>query len=480
MNSPQVPGYQISSLIARGSSATVWAGRPASGGGDLAIKVVPISHAEDEERLAFELAALAAGGPGSRRSEHLIEVLDVVGVCDPAPGVAIVMERLRHGTLARLVTTRGHLTPGEVVTVLTPVALAIAELHDAATVHGDLSAGNIGFDGRGRPVVLDLGVCTVIGTPREHVYGTPGFIAPEVVAGGAPTPAADVYAMGALGWYALVGEPPAIPAERPALADLVSSVPPAMAEALERALHPDPGSRGDGRELATAVYASAQATPIEPVAGEDPALMLTHRVRELAREAEPVVSRRARHTELRTRSRAVHLRVLTMLVTAVLLGVTGIWVASAGRGSGPSPVAPAPAAKTVEPSAVAVAPPLDYREVLQELVDARARAWVNGDSGLLQLTFAADSATLRSDESLIGEAVAGGHEYVGLTFSAADVSVLSETEDTTQVSATLETSGYAVHTGSAIEQRAPVTSQVVLTLVKASDGWRISEVEPAS
>lgn len=463
---PVVPGYDVDSLIARGSSATVWAATSESGEGDLAIKVVPVSHAEDEECLALEVAALSSAG---RRNDHVVEVLDVVAVTEPVPGVAIVMERLRHGTLARLVTIRGHLTPGEVVTVLTPVALALAELHDAAVVHGDLSAANIGFDATGRPIVLDLGVCTVLGTDREQVYGTPGFIAPEVIGGGPATPAADVYAIGALGWYALAGALPPIPAERIPLRELAPATPAALADAIEQALDPDPASRGTARDLATAVYATTSPAPIVPVAGDDPAVMLTHRVRELARaaEPEPVMSRRERHTELRSRARAVHVRMLTMFVAVVLLGAAGIAIAMAGRA--PAPVAPA-----------LTRAPVDYTAIVQDLVDARAVAWTHGDPALLPNAFAEGSETLRSDESRIGEAVAGGHTYEGLEFAVATLEVLSESDETVRLRTRLETSEYAVRTGDESEQRPAATSRLVLTLVRAGEEWRIGEVAPAS
>ncbi|MFN2321322.1 MAG: serine/threonine-protein kinase, partial [Dermatophilaceae bacterium] len=380
---PHVPGYRIGELIARGSSATVWAAAPSDSDRDLAIKVVPLDRGDDGDGLARELSALAA----TRGSDnHLVRVLDVVAVSDPVSAVAIVMERLRHGTLTRLVTTRGHLTPAEVVTVLTPVALTAAHLHDTAVVHGDFSPSNIGFDARGRPVVLDLGVCSIIGTPREEIWGTPGFVAPEVVAGEPPTPSADVYAIGAVGWYALTGEPPSIPAERPPLGTLLPEVPNMMRSALERALHPDPSLRGDGRELATAIYGSTPAAPIEPGEGTDEATMLTHRVRELARAAEPDrgfgsrQTRRGRHTDLRARSRQAHLRVVTTFVAAVLIGVVGVVAATAGRGAEPTPVAPA-AASPRAPVAAPTEPgrPSDYSAIIEGLIEARARAWTMGD-----------------------------------------------------------------------------------------------------
>ena len=93
---PLMPGYRIGEVIARGSTATVWAATPADTDRELAVKVVPVAHGDDEERLALELSALAVARAAD---DHLVTVVDVVALTDPAPAVAIVMERLRQGTL---------------------------------------------------------------------------------------------------------------------------------------------------------------------------------------------------------------------------------------------------------------------------------------------------------------------------------------------------------------------------------------------
>lgn len=485
---PHIPGYQLGELIARGSSAAVWAAVPDGGDRDLAVKVVPIAPGRDEDRLAGELSALAMARGDD---DHLVTVLDVVAVTQPAPAVAIIMERLRHGTLTRLVSIRGHLTAGEVVTVLTPVALTAARLHDAAVVHGDLSPSNVGFDRRGRPVVLDLGVSAVVGTSRVDIYGTPGFVAPEVVAGGPPTPEADVYAIGALGWYALTGEPPPIPGDRPVLDTLVPEVPAAMRETLEHALHPEPAQRCGARELATAVYGSATAVPIEPGEGTDEATMLTHRVRELARAASPSSvtsdSRAARRIALRTRSRSAHVRVVATLVAAVVIGAAGIAAAAAGRGGGPSPPV-VPVAELPEASPPSGVDPGEDTDptvvVVEELVEARAAAWTHRDADALAAAFTVSGPAHASDTALLAAAEAAGYRYEGLRFAAADVRLLAEAEDLLLVEATITTSPYAVRgeDGTLVSTRTQQATsvRVQLTLVLTELGWRIREVAPAA
>ncbi|WP_193315379.1 serine/threonine-protein kinase [Nostocoides sp. F2B08] len=496
---PQVPGYHLTEHIATGSTAVVWAGGRSPGSADLAVKVIPIADRDDLHDLTFELSALAmTWGSG----EHLVRVVDVVPVLDP-PAVAVVMERLRHGTLADLVRARGHLLPGEVVTLLAPIASTLADLHDAAVLHGDLSPANVGLAGDGRPVLLDLGVSAVIGTPCEEVYGTPGFVAPEVVAGGAPTSSADVYALGALGWFALTGEPPPIPADRPRLADLDPTVPAALGEALAQALHPDPELRPRPRELSTVLSGSTHALPVRPGAQGDPATMLTQRVRELARaaareDAALAASTRAdRRAVLRRRSRAAHLRVAAALVAMVLLGGVGVAVASAQRGTA-VPTAPGPGGT---PSAVSVTAaddePVDpadrFAAMLEPLVRARADAWNGADPDLLTACFAPASVALEQDRELLAGALAEGHRYEGVSFAARAVEAVSESEDRVTLEATLTTDPYAVRISGGRDTRPGTTTRVRLELVRvdtsadgvvdppgseaATTGWRIADIE---
>ena len=483
---PTLAGYSLGDLIGRGSTATVWAASDRAGR-DLAIKVVPVGVGDSEGALALELSALAVTGTGL---EHLVTVHEVIGIADPEPALAIVMDRVRHGTVHDLVTTRGHLHPGEVVTLLAPVAVTAARLHSAAVVHGDLSAANVGLDSRGRPVILDLGVSAVIGMPREEVYGTPGFVAPEVVAGQPVTPSADVYAMGALGWYALTGAPPPLPADRPELTDLVPEVPAEMAAALEQALHPDPSARCSAGELATAVYESATAVPITPSVGTTSETMLTHRVRELARsagDAGSARSRRDRREELRSRTRAAHLRIIATLILALVLGGAGAAVAASGRGAdrAPAPAAnPSPTTATVAdqtPPPAPATPAPSAEQILADLVAARASAWESGDPQALTDVFADGSAALEQDVALLDAARDGGHRYVGLRFAVEGTRLLEESTDRMRIAATVTTGAYAVRTesaaGTSVEERGTRSDPVEFVLTREAPGpWRIAEI----
>ena len=197
---PEVPGYELGALLARGGTSEVWAGVALDGGQRVAVKVV---HAELD---ALEAASREAAVSARAASAHVV----AVQACVPLPDgrVAVVMPHLLGGAVDALVRARGHLSPGEVVTVLAPIASALGRLHDLGVVHGDVSPGNVLLDLDGRPVLGDLGLGHVVGEASPGVWGTDGYVAPEVLLGTDPSPASDVYALGAVGWLCLSGTVP--------------------------------------------------------------------------------------------------------------------------------------------------------------------------------------------------------------------------------------------------------------------------------
>jgi serine/threonine protein kinase len=60
----------------------------------------------------------------------------------------------------------------------------------------------------GRAAAADVRHCRAAIAPRSRSAGSPQFISPEQVRGGAVTSAADVFALGALAAYAATGRPP--------------------------------------------------------------------------------------------------------------------------------------------------------------------------------------------------------------------------------------------------------------------------------
>ena len=87
--------------------------------------------------------------------------------------------------------------------------------HRPPVVHGDVKPENLILADDGRLVLVDFGAAMRVGEEGERL-GTPGFSAPEVLAGEALTPAADVYSLSALVVYLLTGTVPRLGAPWPA------------------------------------------------------------------------------------------------------------------------------------------------------------------------------------------------------------------------------------------------------------------------
>ena len=81
---------------------------------------------------------------------HVVRLRGVHGVDD---ALVLVLDLAPGGSLARLLATRGTLSPGEVVTLGVPLAQALAAVHAQGLVHGDVTPANVLFAADGRPLL---------------------------------------------------------------------------------------------------------------------------------------------------------------------------------------------------------------------------------------------------------------------------------------------------------------------------------------
>jgi serine/threonine-protein kinase len=232
------------------------------------------------------------------RSSHCLSVID----CSMLPDGSsyLVMEYVPGRSLARLIAEES-VPLNRVIALFDQVLAALSSIHDAGIVHADVKSDNFlveSFDGRDHVTMIDFGLARFTasspGVEMEDgeavVSGTPEYMAPEVVSGGAPTAASDIYGAGVILYELLTGTTPFgggsavqimvrhtrdVPVS-PALRRSDRTIPAALDRVVMRALEKRPEARfPDAASFAQAVRAAVAVAVVQ--ASQDTARHRGHR-----------------------------------------------------------------------------------------------------------------------------------------------------------------------------------------------------------
>src|SRR5439155_18817239 len=196
--------------------------------------------------------------------------------------VGLWMEMVRGTTLEEQLQRQGTFGAREAALVGVDMCRAVAAVHRAGLLHGDIKAHNVMREEGGRNVLMDFGTGKdldqdILNTqlrPSHDFAGTPLYLAPEVFAGSPRTKAADVYSLGVLLFhlvtnrYPVEGETRADIEEghrrhtRTHLRDVRPGLSDAFVSIVERAIDPDPRQRFQSAgafEMALARFLGAPA-----------------------------------------------------------------------------------------------------------------------------------------------------------------------------------------------------------------------------
>jgi serine/threonine-protein kinase len=278
--------YRILQRMGSGATGVIYEAVRLSDGLPVAIKLLRAASAHEavaSDRLRREAEAL-----GLSWHPNVVEVIDHGYLPD---GTAyLVMELLRGESLAARLRTKQRLSPQELLPIAKQVCDALSAIHAAGVVHRDLKPSNIflAVDREGRSEggpervkLLDFGIARVEWeetriTNTGGPLGTPGYMSPEQEAGsGEVDGRSDVFALGAMLFECLVGEPPpprspsgAVRTEETSAARLDSGtqkaaalVPPEWRAIIEKAMALQPSDRyPDARAFAQALRGVEEQT----------------------------------------------------------------------------------------------------------------------------------------------------------------------------------------------------------------------------
>ncbi|MFI8404644.1 bifunctional serine/threonine-protein kinase/ABC transporter substrate-binding protein [Streptomyces sp. NPDC085463] len=264
--------YQLVERIGQGGMGRVWRGLDQQlFGREVAIKEIlfpPGMTGSDREALLRRFtsearAAVTLSHPG------VITVHDVV---EHRGAPVIVMELIRGRSLAAEIRSHGRLPVRRVAEIGAAVLDALTEAHAARIVHRDIKPDNV-LLARDRVVLTDFGIAHLADatTKLSHsgiVIGTPQYMPPEQLDGKRPTPANDLWALGATLYHAVEGHPPFEAEGLHALAVAVFTRPHRppvhagpLAPLLDALLAKDPAERVGAAEAAEMLRAVRSSAP---------------------------------------------------------------------------------------------------------------------------------------------------------------------------------------------------------------------------
>lgn len=201
-----LPDYEILERLGRGAGAVIYAGRRRRDGRKFAIKHVVrhgpaddryIEQAENEYEVARQL-----DHPALRKCEDLIRVRRWLKVRE----LFLIMELVEGRRLDELYEHQRPERMEDAVVIFIRMAEALAAMHRAGFVHGDIKPRNVFVLPDGSIKVFDFGQSCRIGHAKTRIQGTPDFIAPEQVLRQPLDQRTDIFNFGATMYWVLTGK----------------------------------------------------------------------------------------------------------------------------------------------------------------------------------------------------------------------------------------------------------------------------------
>ena len=200
--------YALESEVGRGSFGIVYRVRDLRLERQVAMKVLDPRLTQDP--------AIAEGFVREAQLAASLEHPNIVSIYDIDGRLGLLwytMELIRGKNVAQVVESKGRMPVQEAIDILDDTLSALEYAHQRRVVHRDIKPENLLVDRENRIHVTDFGLALAL--PRGRIFGgatsrsgTPQFAAPEQLAGGQVDQRTDLFSLGAVGFYLLLGRPP--------------------------------------------------------------------------------------------------------------------------------------------------------------------------------------------------------------------------------------------------------------------------------
>jgi serine/threonine protein kinase len=201
--------YRLGELLGEGGMGVVYRAVDEKLGRPVAIKLLHAERSADAHaRTRFLREARAA----STLDHPNIGTVYEIGESDGAPYIVMA---LYEGETLRARLSRGRIPDAESVAITRQLAAALAAAHQAGIVHRDLKPANVMLLPDGQLKLLDFGLAKLVSSDESSltregaILGTLAYMAPEQLRASSDVDArADLWALGALVYEILSGQPP--------------------------------------------------------------------------------------------------------------------------------------------------------------------------------------------------------------------------------------------------------------------------------
>ena len=218
-SSDEALGYRILRQVGHGGFAVVYQAYQERLDRQVALKVLSVDRVDQRTMRRFQrelqLTSRLTGHP------NVVTVFDTGMTRSGKPYIA--MDLFQDGSLRHRLTREGPFPVADVLRIGVKMAGALAAVHAAGVLHGDVKPQNILISRYGEPALADFGIARVVDSAEVSAMGqafTPLHAAPEILNGRPQSVVSDVYSLGSTLYQLLAGRPAFHNPEDPSIGQL--------------------------------------------------------------------------------------------------------------------------------------------------------------------------------------------------------------------------------------------------------------------